>query len=122
MGVMVVVGIGGGGVGVGVGAGCVGVMVVVGATVWVGDGDGTVELGVGSGGSVGEGAGAEVQAARSAKVAMTRMVDFVDRFKAIRSGWLPLFFVLNQRINFDSNKPFRVQDDSPDQRMQQEFA
>ena len=64
---------------------------------------------MGSGGSVGEGAGAEVQAVRRARVAMTRMVvDFMDRFKTIRIGWPPLFFVLNQRINFGFNKPFRV--------------
>ena len=74
----------------------------------VGDGGGTVGLGVGSGGSVAVGAGAEVQAVRSARVAMTRRVDFMDRFKAIGSSWLRLFFVLNQRFNLDFNKPFRV--------------
>lgn len=107
VGIIVAVGVGGGAVAVGVGAGCVGATVFVGATVWVGNGSGTVGLGVGSGGSVGGSAGAEVQAARSAKVTMTRMVDFMDRFKAIRSGWLSLFLALKQRINFDFNKPFR---------------
>ena len=107
VGTAVVVGVGGGAVGVVVGAGCVGTTMVAGATVWVGDGRGTVGVGEGSGGSVGGGAGAEVQAARSAKVVMMRMMDFMDRFKAIRSGWLPLFLALNQRINFDFNKPFK---------------
>ncbi len=107
VGVMVFVGVGGGAVAVAVGVGCVGITVFVGATVWVGDGSGTVGVGAGSGGSVGEGAGAEVQAVRSAKVVMTRMVDFMDRFNTIRTGWPPLFFVLNERINFDFNKPFR---------------